>query len=95
MSDPATCTHKHPGRYETIEVTPGDDFWGVEAEYESVWVEPSAIEDYDLHRMRCTLCGKFSYYSGRAKDHYEGKVQDDFIAKTAADYDKRKSNDNR
>jgi hypothetical protein len=68
-NNPDTCTHKHFGRYVTEEVC--TDWETGEKEYESNWVEPSAVEDLDLHRMVCTLCGKISYYSGRAREYYE------------------------
>lgn len=35
--------------------------------YENV----SAFEDIDLHRMKCSKCGKIEYYSGAASRHYE------------------------
>jgi hypothetical protein len=61
------CTHDswfHPPIYQ-------DDYTGE-------WVTPvsykrSTTEDIDTGRFRCTQCGKVFYYTGRWKEHYEGK----------------------
>lgn len=51
----------------------------------------SSTEDLDLHRYRCTDCGKVGYYSSSAKDHFEGGVRDSFIEDTNRDYMARRS----
>jgi hypothetical protein len=40
----------------------------------SEWIDgyhQSTFVDVDLHRMRCTQCGEISYYSSRAREHFE------------------------
>ena len=34
------------------------------------WEQGSAFEDYDLHRMKCSVCGEFDYYSEAARKFY-------------------------
>jgi hypothetical protein len=57
------------------------------------WVEryTSTCVDIDLHRFKCTQCGEVMYYSGRARDHYEGKGHDEFIHHSNREHLKRKS----
>jgi hypothetical protein len=38
---------------------------------ERVPTEYYAWEDIDLHRCKCTQCGKIEYYSKAAQDYYE------------------------
>lgn len=74
------CDHKvwvDPERIVEI------DSWTGEQEY--VWSEgywESAEEDIDTHRFKCTLCGEIGYYSGAAKDHFEGRNVQSWIDKT-------------
>lgn len=49
--------------------------WTGEMEQEVEYVEQSCEEDIDLHRYKCTLCGKIGYYSGAAKDYYEKGIR--------------------
>ena len=36
--------------------------------------EVSTTVDIDLHRYKCTQCGKVMYYSGAAREYYETGV---------------------
>ena len=38
------------------------------------WVEVSAFEDIDTHRMKCSRCGEIHYYSQSARNHYENRI---------------------
>ena len=33
------------------------------------------MDDIDLHRMKCRICGKIAYYSGAARAFYEDGVK--------------------
>jgi hypothetical protein len=35
----------------------------------------STMDDIDLHRMKCRLCGKIGYYSGAARAFYEDGIK--------------------
>lgn len=37
--------------------------------------------DLDLHRMKCTQCGKIKYYSGAAHDYYENGIKSGIFSK--------------
>jgi hypothetical protein len=72
-----TCDHtiRLPDRYVTWE----DDWTGEEhGEWEYNRTE-SALNDIDLHRMKCSLCGKIEYYSGAARDYYEKGIPSPYI----------------
>ena len=58
-----------------------EDYATEEVELELRTEEVLTIEDIDNHRFRCTQCAEVSYYSARAKAHFEGKY-DEFIAST-------------
>lgn len=58
--------------------------------YEWVTEYKSFVVDLDLHRWKCTRCGHIGYYSGRARDHFEGKTDDSFIQETNEEYLKNK-----
>jgi hypothetical protein len=71
--DPATCDH-------TIHLP---DCW---VEWEDSWTgemmgeweynrTKSAENDLDLHRTKCSLCGKIGYYSGAARKYYEEGIR--------------------
>lgn len=66
-----SCTH-----YTTRQVwVERENDWTGETYGE--WEEQSTchLEDIDLHRMKCTLCGEIKYYSGRARDFYEKGIR--------------------
>lgn len=55
-----------------------EDFDGeMQGEWE-YWKE-STLEDIDLHRMKCRLCGKIEYYSHAAQQFYENGVDSEII----------------
>lgn len=63
------CTHRMPARYELqdVEVSPYGDT-------ETQWVAlggKSAMQDLDIGRFRCALCGDIGYYTGLWRDFYE------------------------
>lgn len=68
----SNCTHtiRTQDRY----VDEHEDDWGmlVNGHWE-YGTEESALEDLDLHRMRCRICGGIEYYSSSAREHYEGR----------------------
>ncbi len=69
MRNQETCSHsKDTSRYVTRET------WDDEV---TEWVEEttSTMEDIDLHRMKCSKCGKIAYYSGAARNYYEKDVR--------------------
>jgi hypothetical protein len=37
--------------------------------------EEDTVVDVDLHRYKCTQCGKMMYYSQRAKNHFENGAE--------------------
>ncbi len=52
---------------------------------EDIWNEgywESSQEDIDTHRFKCSLCGEIGYYSGVAKEHFEGREFQSWIDKT-------------
>lgn len=60
-----------------------ENFWT--GEMEDIWNEgywESLQEDIDTHRFKCSLCGEIGYYSGAAKDHFEGRNVQSWIDKT-------------
>ncbi len=68
------CTHT---RYREKYVT--TDYYGDECEgYWEKWTE-SATVDLDLHRYKCTMCGKVMYYSGAAQKYYEKGIDNDVL----------------
>lgn len=65
------CDHQKPDVYVWQEVEVG--LYG-ETEDQLVNIGGgSACEDIDTHRYRCTKCGQVFYYSGAARDYYEGR----------------------
>lgn len=78
-----TCTHE--GRSQ-VWIDDYEDDWGdyVNGHWETKYV--NYCEDLDLHRWRCTRCGHIGYYSGRARDHFEGRKHDSFIQETNEEY---------
>lgn len=68
-----------------------DEDWAT-GEITREWVEEeiSAFHDVDLHRYKCTRCGELRYYSGRARDHFEGKTNDPGIEESNSRYLNRK-----
>ena len=68
-----TCNHT-----KQIRRWVGNDYWNENGgschtgdwEFDSV----STIVDIDLHRYKCTQCGKVMYYSGAAREYYETGV---------------------
>lgn len=71
-----TCSHQAQ-RSEWIDPFVND--WGVEEPGEWKYSVESTTEDVDLHRYRCTQCGKIFYYSGRARDFYEKSIESPWI----------------
>lgn len=71
------CTHqiKVPGYWETkIE----ENWFTGELESVDEWHNghyEDTFVDLDLHRMKCTQCGKIRYYSGAARDFYESGIK--------------------
>lgn len=83
------CTHsqKVAGRWEPTGV------FYFDGEELSNWVPDHTVSttvDIDLHRYKCTQCGEIRYYSGRARDHFEGARVDTFIADTNDRYINRR-----
>lgn len=68
--DQDTCPHteKRPVEHRWIDPD-GNDV----VEFENV--EFSTMDDIDLHRMKCRLCGKIGYYSGAARAFYEQGIK--------------------
>ena len=60
------CDHKEERWIEKSYI----DWDGNEVD-SSEWLVYPSFEDIDLHRMKCTKCGKIEYYSGAAKAYYE------------------------
>lgn len=60
------CTHT---KYE--EVDEGYEDWDGNWQPDIRVYEVGTYEDVDLHRFRCTQCGKIRYYSSRAEAFYE------------------------
>ena len=61
-----TCDHKTI----KIETVVREDY--EENEYISYEpVEYSTFEDFDVGRMKCSICGKIEYYTGHWKDFWE------------------------
>lgn len=67
------CTHTKIDRVATIV----DDIYGYGVSHEYSYEEVSTMEDIDLHRMKCTQCGKVDYYSSRARDFYENGIENE------------------
>lgn len=42
-------------------------------------VSQSTWQDLDLHRLKCSLCGKIKYYSKAAKDFYTKGIKSEGI----------------
>ena len=69
------CTHE---RNTSRWVTKENDWTGEDEsswEYDTV----SACVDMDLHRYRCTMCGKVFYYSAPAREFYEKGVKSELL----------------
>lgn len=64
------CTHTRPV-WIPEELDPYDGSVVTDGHYAT----QSATEDIDVHRYRCTQCGKVMYYSGRAEAFYERGVK--------------------
>ncbi len=59
---------KHETQHEKWVTT---DHWGDETEgYWEFWTTSSTV-DLDIHRYKCTMCGRIMYYSGAAREYYE------------------------
>lgn len=69
------CTHE---RREQVWVEE-EDWYSGEMVGRWEWNVQSACEDIDLHRYRCTMCGKVMYYSGAAQAYYEDGEDDGII----------------
>ncbi|WP_241295722.1 hypothetical protein [Burkholderia stabilis] len=68
--DQDRCPHTEKRPVENRCIDPdGNEF----VEFEDV--EFSTMDDIDLHRMRCRLCGKIGYYSGAARAFYEQGIK--------------------
>lgn len=76
--DPSSCTHT-TSRWEPDEYEEDDGNSGQMVMY-------NTYEDTGLHTFICTQCCKVMYYSGVAKDHYEGRVFSQRIEDSAANY---------
>jgi len=63
------CNHKIQG-WRTVTY----DTWDGEIT-ERVSESRSAFEDIDLHRCRCTKCGKIEYYSSAAHNYYVNGIK--------------------
>lgn len=70
------CDHT-TGRWE--DVYQYDDWETGEPVYERQWVTRSTLEDIDVHRMRCRLCGAIEYYSGAARAYYEEGKRNEIV----------------
>lgn len=69
--DPSTCTHT---RMEYVWEEDEDPETGeMVGHYEQQ--EFSTEEDLDLHRTKCSQCGKIGYYSGAARAYYEQGIR--------------------
>lgn len=80
-----TCNHYRWEEKWVINDDPDDERdWWQKGRWEKNQI--STCVDLDLHRWKCTQCGHIGYYSGRARDHFEGKTNDSFIAETNRDY---------
>ena len=67
------CTHRKeiPGHFS-------DPWIDEDGESHNVWVESRSsgtFVDIDLHRYKCTQCGKVFYYSQAAEDFYERGIE--------------------
>lgn len=49
--------------------------WTGELVEDIEYIEESCQADIDLHRYKCTRCGKIGYYSGAAKNFYEKGIK--------------------
>lgn len=72
------CTHT---RQEVID-NGYEDWDGVWQSRPKRVEEPTTV-DIDLHRYKCTQCGKVMYYSQSARDHYEKGIPSPWVAMTA------------
>ncbi len=73
------CSHTKIGyelRGENEYSSVTNDYEWVEGQYP---IEESCFEDIDLHRMKCSRCGKIEYYSKAAKDYYEKGIPSDYV----------------
>lgn len=52
-----------------------ENWWTGEDEIEVRYVEVCCEEDIDTHRMKCSICGEITYYSGAAKNFYEKGIK--------------------
>ena len=73
------CSHKKP----TLFKEKRERWCSIIEDWEEVvyeeWIEVSAFEDIDTHRMKCSLCGKIDYYSQSARNHYENGIPSPWI----------------
>jgi len=71
-----SCTHTEtvPGQWIDNPDYDMDDDSG-EAMYWEEGGEVPSTEDIDLHRYRCTECGKVKYYSEAARKYYEEGIK--------------------
>jgi hypothetical protein len=64
--DPEICDHLV---YRDVKIVEED--WDGERTVRVERKPFSTEEDLDLHRTRCTQCGKIGYYSGAARAYFE------------------------
>lgn len=70
MQDQFTCRHTERRPVENRSTDwDGNEVIDVEMK------EFSTMEDLDLHRVQCTLCGKVDYYSAAARAFYEQGIR--------------------
>ncbi|WP_176000148.1 hypothetical protein [Burkholderia vietnamiensis] len=68
--DQDTCPHTEQRPVENRSIDwDGNEVVDVER------VEFSTMDDIDLHRVKCRLCGKIDYYSGAARAFYEDGIK--------------------
>lgn len=68
------CTHT-----KQVQIDDGYHDWDGEWQSSIKSIEESTTVDIDLHRYKCTQCGRVMYYSQSAHDHHEKGIPSPWI----------------